>query len=437
MGHYRYAIIGNSAAAIHACEAIREVDPNGSVAVFSEERYRCYSRPLISYLLAGKIGAAGMYLRRPDFYRFLEIDFFPGGKVISVDPAKKALKLSSGRIVYWDRLLLSTGFEPFIPSVEGLSSTKYFTFTNWDDAKKLMRVARGPFRALVMGAGLIGMKAAEALHARGGRVVVVEKAERILPAALDPVASSMVAERCRAEGLDLITGCTVVQVRQDSGTGGVAVLEDGSEVEFDLLVVAAGVKPRSELAVEAGIPCLGGAVRVDLHQRTAVPDVFAAGDVSAALDKVIGGPQVNALWPIAALQGRFAGLNMAGRVCSYPGGIPMNSVEFFGLPVLSAGLVNPPDGRYRVLSRHYEDGSYRRLVLDGDRLVGMMVVGAVEGAGIFTSLIREGVSVRGFARSLTEADFGYAHMSRSLRKRRFEAELLRGKQVLGFRKERI
>ena len=417
MERYRYAIVGNSAAAINACECIRDGDGKGSMVLLAEERYRCYSRPLISYLLAGKIGPSALFYRSKDFYRRMGVDFRCGERVVSVFPEEHELLTAAGRRLRWEKLLLATGSRPFVPGVEGLPESGYFTFTSWDDARELMKWVRPGKRALVMGAGLIGMKASEALQARGVRVTVVEKMERILPATLDEYASGMVAERCVAHGLELLTGRSVLSVEPEKGMGGKAFLDDGSELAYDLLVVAVGMRPRSELAVEAGLRCSGDAVLVDEHLRTSHPSIFAAGDLAAAHDLLSGRPAVNALWPLAALQGKFAGWNMAGRKVAYPGGNPMNSVELFGMPVLSAGVVDPPDGSYRVLARK-TDGGYRKVVLKDDRLVGLLLAGDIEGAGLLTALLREGVSVRGFLTYLVEPGFGFSHLPPRWRKER-------------------
>ncbi len=417
MDTYDYAVIGNSAAAVNACEAIRALDDKGTLAVFSDEKYRCYSRPLISYLVAGEIEARGMYYRPAKYYQKMGIDFFPACRVVSIDPGRQHLTAAEGVKVRWKKLLLATGFKAFIPPVEGLEGVDYLTFVSWDDAKRMMRLTARPGKALVVGAGLIGMKAAEALHARGCEVTVVEKMGRVLPLALDEKASAMVSERCRGKGIGIITGQSVSRVEASGGHRGRAVLEDGSEIPFDLLVVAVGVRPRAELAEEAGLRCEEG-VLVDEHQRTSHEEVFAAGDVARAMDVVRGEPVVNALWPIAALQGKYAGMNMAGKEVPYPGGNSMNAVEFFGLPVLSAGVVNPPDGDYEVITRQGGDGDYRKAVLHGDVLVGMLVAGNIERAGILTSLIQERANVRRVKNFLLEEGFGHIHFPRTVREER-------------------
>ncbi|NPV58570.1 MAG: NAD(P)/FAD-dependent oxidoreductase [Actinobacteria bacterium] len=416
---YDYAIVGNSAAAINACDAIRSVDREGSIVLFAEEKYRCYSRPLISYLVAGQIESKGMYYRPSGYYRSMRVEFRKGARVEAVDAGKKTLTTADNEKVKWRKLLLATGFKPFIPPVPGLEDVDYITFVNWDDAKRMLARTAKPARVLVVGAGLIGMKAAEAAEARGAEVTVVEKMERVLPQALDEQASRMVWERCREAGIDIVTGQGVAALESTGGGKGKATLEDGGEIDFDLLVMAVGVRPRAELAEGAGLDCPHG-IEVDEHQRTSLEDVFAAGDAVSAMDIVLGKPAINALWPVAALQGKYAGLNMAGREVPYPGCNSMNAVEFFGLPVLSAGVVNPPEDGYEVIARRVDGGDYRKVVLQGDVIVGMLVAGRVERAGILTSLIQERANVRRVKNFLLEEAFGHIHLPRSVRQERIK-----------------
>ncbi|MBN2026498.1 MAG: NAD(P)/FAD-dependent oxidoreductase [Actinobacteria bacterium] len=419
MQKYDYAIIGNSAAAINAVDAIREVDGEGSIGLFGEEKYRCYSRPLISYLVAGDIESKGMYYRPPNYYHKSKVDFHAGERVVSISPAQKTLTTAGKEKARWRKLLLATGFTPFVPPIDGMDEVKYMTFVSWEDAKQMLRLTSKKVNALVIGAGLIGMKAAEALHARGAGVTVVEKMDRVLPLALDERASHLVAEGCRKARIDIITGVSVSRLEGRGGNKGVAVLEDGADIDFDLLVMAVGVRPRTELAEAAGLPCERG-IEVDGYQRTAQETIYAAGDAVKAMDIVLGEPSVNALWPVAALQGKYAGMNMAGDdEYPYPGCNSMNAVEFFGLPVLSAGIVNPPSEGYQVIVRQ-DDGGYRKVVLQGDVLVGMLMAGRIERAGILTGLIQERANVRRVKKSLLDEGFGNIHLPRQVRKGRIE-----------------
>ncbi len=412
---YDYVIVGNSAAGVNAAAALREADRKGSVAVFTDEDRFAYSRPLISYLVAGEVDGRRMLYRDPSFYRRLGADLYRGEGVSEVDYGEKRLKTSKSRSFAWGKLLLATGSKPFIPPVDGLERVRCSTFINWDDARSMQRATRKPeCRVLVMGAGLIGMKAAEAALARSARVTVIEMMERVLPAALDAEASRMVQERCAERGLEVRTGCRAVSVEPRGGSSGSAFLEDGSEIGFDLLVVAVGVRPRLDLVGDGG-PAVSRGILVDDALSTSLPDVYAAGDVAEAWDLVWEEPRVNALWPNAALQGKYAGWNMGGRRVPYPGSLSMNSVEFFGLPVVSAGVVNPPDGAYREIAEHFPDGTYRKVVIRNDRLVGMLVAGDIERAGIYTSLIQEKAPLRRIKGALLSESFSHAYLPQAVR----------------------
>lgn len=428
---YDYVIVGNSAAGVNAAQAVREVDLAGSLAVFSREGLHTYSRPMISYLVAGTTDLRRMYYRPKNFYDLNRIDFFQGIGVTALDAGARKLKTSDKRTISWGKLLLATGSVPFAPPIPGLDKVPCQTFIDYDDAQSLIRATRREGRrVLVIGAGLIGMKAAEAAHARAARVTVVEKMDRILPAALDATVSAMVHDRCAAAGLEVIIGQGVAEILPAAKSGGTAVLEQGGELEFDTLVVAVGVNPHTELARSAGLE-LNRGILVDEHLETSHPGIYAAGDVAEAWDLVWEEPRVNALWPNAVLQGKYAGWNMAGEPCEYPGSQGLNSVEFFGLPVLSAGVVNPPDSSFEETSRRMPGGGYKKVVVKEDILVGMIVAGDVERAGILTSLIQERTRLRRIKGQLLNDSFGHIYLPRAVR----DSRVLAGKAGLAARKE--
>jgi NAD(P)H-nitrite reductase large subunit len=158
----RYLILGNSTAAVGAVEGIRKVDPDGGLVLVSREPYHTYSRPLISYLLAGEVDEERMHYRPLDFYERNNIDARLGVEAVCVDPTARAVELSDGNRIVFEKLLVATGGRPFVPSLEGGDADGVFTFTSWDDAKAIGEYVErhGPERALVVGGGLIGVKAA-------------------------------------------------------------------------------------------------------------------------------------------------------------------------------------------------------------------------------------------------------------------------------------
>ncbi len=195
-------------------------------------------------------------------------------------------------------------------------------------------------------------------------------------------------------------------------------------------MVAVGVTPQVELARACGLE-LNRGILVDEHLETSHPGIYAAGDVAEAWDLVWEEPRVNALWPNATLQGKYAGWNMAGEPCEYPGSQGLNSVEFFGLPVVSAGVVNTPDATYEEMTARLPGGGYKKVVVKDDILVGMIIAGEVERAGILTSLIQEHTRLRRIKGQLLNESFGHIYLPRAVR----DSRVLAGRAGLAARKE--
>mgnify|MGYP000465856584 CR=1 FL=1 len=194
-------------------------------------------------------------------------------------------------------------------------------------------------------------------------------------------------------------------------------LDDGSELPCDTLIIAIGVQPRLAAVTGTGLATQRGII-VDRRMATSHPEVYACGDVAEAYDLIAGGNRVTPIWPNAYVGGRIAGFNMAGREAIYEGGMAMNSLHYFGLSVMSAGIVDPPagDGTYQILRR--EDvarGIYKKIVLHHDRLVGMIFAGDIDRAGIVFGLMRSGTPVGAFRDRLLGDDLGLLSLPRELR----------------------
>jgi len=411
----RYVIIGNSAAAVGAIEGIRSCDKDGEITVISNESYRAYSRPLISYFLAREVDAGRMFYRDKNFYEKNKVRTMLGKKAVALDLEKKAVLLEDKQKVSYDKLLMATGGNPFVPPLKGLDKDNVFTFTTWDDAKKLDKLVDQIKKVVVIGGGLIGMKATEALQARGLKVVVVELADRVLSLALDKKASDMVEEQLRKVGVEVITDNTVTEITgPDRKVKGV-ILKDGSAIECDAVIVAIGVKPNTELVDGTEIDVNRGIV-VDDNMRTNVPDVYAAGDVAEAPELLSEENRVIPIWPGAYSQGNVAGYHMAGGEKEYLGALPMNSIEFFGLPTISVGMSNAGGKEFEVLSKYDpKEKSYKRIVLKDDVVVGALFIGAIDRAGIYTGLIKEKADVKNFKEELLSDNFGYVSFPKKLR----------------------
>lgn len=412
-----YAIIGNSVAAVGAIRGIRTVDATGTITVVSRENHVAYGRPLISYLLGGLISEKGMPYLPQDFYEKNGVNLLLGTEVTGVDAKAKKIALSSGDSLSFDKLLIATGGDPFIPPMEGLNGKdNIFTFTTWDDAAKLKGIADDINHAVVIGGGLIGLKAAEGLHLLGKKVTIIELADRILSAAFDRYAGRMVAKKMKANGIEVITEETVTRIEGDGSRITGVTLRSGDVIPCDTVIVAIGVRPACSFLKESGIEINRGVV-VDGTMQTSAAGIYAAGDVAEAADFFTAQKNPMPIWPDAYIQGDIAGIAMAGGDKNYGGGLAMNSIEFFKVSTISMGITNPPaDEGFEVLT--YSDSEnyrYRKIVLKGTAVVGAVFVGDVDRAGIFAGLIREKADVTPFRENLLTPDFGFVHLPREIR----------------------
>ncbi|MBC7131011.1 NAD(P)/FAD-dependent oxidoreductase [Candidatus Bathyarchaeota archaeon] len=411
-----YCIIGNSAAAVGAIEAIRKIDAETPITVISKEPCHVYSRPILPYLLSGKIPEERIYYRGKDFYEKNNVNAMLGKTAIAIDAERKIIKIDDGSEIKYSKLLLATGSTPIIAKVPGVEKHGVSAFTTLEDVSRIKRrISEGASKALIVGAGLIGLKAAESLKLLGLDVTVLVRS-RVLRRIVDETASKIVQDHLAENGVKIITGLTIKEIVGDTSVEA-AVLSDGSRVECDLVIMAAGVKPNVELAKDAGLAVNNG-ILVNNRMETNVKDVYAAGDVAEAPHMLYDESRVTLLWPIAYKQGSVAGANMAGGFKEYEGSLDMNSLELFHLPIISVGVTNPTDETYVTLTRTEGEKVYRKVVLKKDKLVGVILVGEIDRAGIYTGLIREMISVKEFKNDLLRSDFGYAYLPESIRKER-------------------
>jgi len=373
----RHVIIGNSAAGIGAVEGIRQVDRLAEITVITSEPHHSYSRPLISYLLSGKVTEEGMKYRGDGFYADNNCVLLRNSAVAEIDASAKTAVLADGGRVPYDRLLVATGSRPLLPAFEGLDTVdKKFTFMSLDDARELSASLERNKRLLIVGAGLIGLKCAEGVLKRVRSVTVLDLAPRILSSILDDEGARLVQDRLESEGLEFRLAANIKRFE-----GRTAVLDGGPALDFDILVLAAGVRPNTALL--KGIAEIGSGIVINGKSETTAADIYAAGDCAETLDVSSGRSKVMALLPNAYLQGECAGINMAGGDSRFDKVIPMNALGFFGLHVITAGSYTG-----EVYAETGKE-NYKRLFHGDNRLNGYILIGNVEKAGIYTNLVRE------------------------------------------------
>ena len=383
----RYVIIGGSAAAIGCIEGVRSVDKTGEIILITGETEWNYSRPLISYLLEGKTTRDKMWCRPDGFFTRNGVTVKAGVLATTLDAGDRTVRLSTGERLAYDRLLAATGSRPFVPPIPGLETVeRTFCFQTLSDASALAEALRPESRVLILGAGLTGVKCAEGIRGLCAQIAIADLAPRVLPAVLDDTAAAMVQARMEEKGVRFYLNDSAAAFR-----GNTARLQSGTELEFDVLVTAVGVRPNTQLVADAG-GAVDRGILVDGRCATTLPDVYAAGDCAQGYDAVSGEKRMLPLWPNAVLQGETAGINMAGGRADYTQGIALNASGVFGLHMVTAGSY---EGESFTVQR---DGSYKRLVTADGVLKGVIMVGDVSRAGIYTDLIRK-------KKPLSEIDF--------------------------------
>ena len=420
----KYVIIGASAAGIAAVEAIRKVDSAGAVTVITEEACAHYSRPMISDLVSGKADSQKMKCKTDDFWKINNAEALLNKKVTALNLTEKTLSLESGEKVSYEKLLLATGGKPIVPKMEGQEKDGVFTFTNIAEAQRLAAKidSINAKSAVVIGAGLIGISVTEALIKRGLKVTVVELQEKILSLLLDAKASDIVEAVIRKAGVNFATGQSVQKIigrPENAGAVGGVLLTKGDQIPCDLVIVAIGVIPRTELVVGSAVKINRGIV-VDNFMQTSVPDVYASGDVAEAFDFILGQNRLLPLWPLAVLEGRVAGYNMAGVKTTYEGGTNMSSLKYFGIPLVSIGNANPKpdDTTLEILVKQDPPNNiYKKLVLKNNVIVGMTLVNCIDRAGILFNLMKDRVNVKKFKQDLLKDEFGWAFLPVTLQRK--------------------
>ena len=379
----QYVIIGNGVAATGCVEGIRSADSEGKITVISGENRPVYCRPLISYYLEGKATPEKMNYRSPDFAEKMNCEFIYGKQAVQLRQEEKTVVLDDGTVLPYDEVCIATGSVPFVPPFAGLDTVeKQFSFMTMDDALALDAAVNKDSRVLIVGAGLIGLKCAEGLHGRVASITVCDLADRVLSSILDTQSAAVMQQHLEENGIHLLLGDTVSQFEKN-----VASMRSGAEVEFDVLVLAVGVKANTALARQAGAEVNRG-ILVNEKMETTVPGIFAAGDCTEGMDASLGQRRVLAILPNAYLQGRCAGINMAGGNAVHDRAIPMNSLGLLGLHAMTAGTAFSEADGGSMVEEKSEVGWKRFFVKDG-LLTGFMLLGDVDRAGIYTALIRE------------------------------------------------
>ena len=381
----QYVIIGNGVAAIGCIEGIRKEDTQNKIVVISEETHPVYCRPLISYYLEGKTNLEKMAYRNPNFYEEMNCEVLYGRKAVKIDNTTKQITLDDKTIIPYNKLCIATGSSPFVPPFAGLETVEHkYSFMTLDNMLELESAISTDSKVLIVGAGLIGLKCAEGLKDRVLSITVCDLADRVLSSILDSDCASMMQKHLESNGIQFMLGDSAVSFDKNT-----ALMKSGKIVNFDILVLAVGVRANTSLLSEISGKVNRG-ILINNKMEASIPDIYAAGDCTEGEDISYNGKRVLAILPNAYMQGNCAGINMAGGTAVFDRAIPMNSIGFFGLHTMTAGSYYTSDEGGELYEEKTENTLKRLFTRDG-YLTGFILIGnsVTNRAGIYTSLIRE------------------------------------------------
>lgn len=379
-----HVIIGQGPAGIIAAETIRAQDPMAAVMVIGDEGFPPYSRMALPYVLSGRIGEPGTFLRSDNNqYRSLGIDLVEG-RVKKVHGA--SVEMDDGETVRFDRLLIAAGSRAVRPPIEGIDLPGVETCWTIEDARKIAaRVSKGS-NVLIMGAGFIGCIVLEALSKHSTDITIVEARDRMVPGMMDETGAEMIARWCETRNVTVKTSTRVEELQEYSGRIR-GRFSDNSDGIFDLVICATGVRPNigflegSEIKTDVGI-------LVDQFMQTNRSNIYAAGDIAQGPDFFSGQPVVHAIQPTASEHGRIAALNMTGTKTAYQGSLAMNVLSTLGLVSMSYGQWQGIDGEDVFTQANADSFQYIRLAFRDDILIGALMLGFPAHGGVVRGLIQ-------------------------------------------------
>ncbi|GIW44688.1 MAG: hypothetical protein KatS3mg077_1970 [Candidatus Binatia bacterium] len=403
-GRRTLIVVGHGMVAHRFCEALGQRDRGRTwrVLVFGEEPRAAYDRVGLTQFFAHR-DATRLGLASPELYREWGMELKVGVRVVCLDRNRQEIETDEGDRLFWDHLVLATGSFPFVPSIPGTELTGVFLYRTIDDLERILAYGDRCRTAVVIGGGLLGLEAAKAVYDLGLKTHVVEAAPRLMPRQLDEAGARLLREKVEALGVQVHVGKSTQAIVGTRHVEGVQ-FADGTVLAADMVLFSCGIRPRDELARQAGL-AVGpqGGVVVDNFLRTSDPRVFAIGEVALHEGKIYGlvAPGYEMAEVLAA--------NLCGEQREFRGSDLSAKLKLLGVEVASFGCTDASGAEVRIAV--YEDpfaGVYRKLFFDrsGKRLLGGILVGDASDYATLVALCRSGAELPQAAGALVQGQHG-------------------------------
>jgi nitrite reductase (NADH) large subunit len=374
-------IVGNGMAAARLVDELAKTALGRyAIAVIGDEPRLAYNRVLLSSVLAGETASHEIELRPASWWRDRGVTLKYGCAATAIDLGRRELKIAGEESVAFSKLVLATGSTPLRLNVPGANLAGVHTFRDSRDVDLLLTVAAQKKRVVVVGGGLLGLEAAYGLATAGAPVTLIHLMDRLMERQLDAPAADLLKTLVERKGIKILLNANTARLRGETFVEGIE-LTDGSSIEADAVIFAAGVRPNIALAKDAGISVNRGIV-VDDRLRTGAADIFALGECAEHRGICYG------LVEPAYEQARVLARHLAGNSASYGGSVVATNLKVSGVAVFSAGDFIASDGAETIVLNDARHGIYKKLVVANGRLTGAVLVGDTADALWYLELIR-------------------------------------------------
>ncbi len=382
----RLLVIGTGMSAISTVEALLAHDEDGwDITMVGREPDLPYNRVMLSQYLAGTISEHDLQLHHPGWFTQRNITLRAPAEVRTLDLKARAAELTDGDRLAYDKLVLATGSQPFLPPVAGLHREGAFAFRTLEDTRAILAATSSGARAVVIGGGLLGLEAARGLRGRGMKVMIVHLADRLMEQQLDPLGAQQLERAIRELGIGIRLGARAEAITGNGSVEGVT-LTGGEHLDADIVLLAAGVRPDVSLARNAGLE-VDRAIIVDDELRTSEPGVYAAGECVQHRDTVYG------LWAPLLQQAKAAGASLAGAPTAFRGNTPATTLKAAGIDLFCGGRTTAHESDEEILAFDSRHGRYRRLVINDGKLIGAILLGDIHDARALRELLANNAQI--------------------------------------------
>jgi nitrite reductase (NADH) large subunit len=382
----RLLIVGNGMASVRLVESLVRTNPNQfAIIVVGAEPQAGYNRVLLSALLAKDVSLQDIELKSRDWYSNNSVELISGDAVISIDSDRKIAGLQSGSLIEFDRCVFATGSHAIRLPIPGMDKKNVIAFRDISDVEVMANAAVAGKSVAVIGGGILGIEAAYGLAKRGAKVSLIHVMDRLMERQLDQAAAALVVKALARKGVNVLLQKQTVEVTGDIDATGLS-FADGTSLEADLIVCAIGIKPNTAAAATAGVEVKRGVVIND-RMETSLPGIYAIGECAEHRGVAYG------LVEPAYAQAETLATILNNSNVSFEGMVLATNLKVSGLPVFSAGNFMGGEKLQTIRIEDKADRSYRKLVLNGHKLVGCIMVGNADDALWYLDLIRREVDI--------------------------------------------